>query len=228
MNRATTVDKISETNDRGLLVIGGPARCKELAGALAAVQGQLGGVAKTSKGYNYQYADLATVWDSIRKPLSENGLAVVQTTDNDDNGNPIIITTLIHTSGEWISGRLVVKPVKPDPQALGSAITYGRRYALMAIVGVAPADDDGAEASKPTPKRELLQGMKQQSMKQQPEAREPSTKLREHFKALYTECLRAGVDPRKLSKINPDSTDDEVRTAGEANRLLLDKAQATS
>ncbi len=191
--------------------MGGAAKCKELAGALAAVQGQLGGVAKTSKGYNYQYADLATVWDSIRKPLSENGLAVVQTTDSDDVGNPIIITTLIHTSGEWISGRLVVKPVKPDPQALGSAITYGRRYALMAIVGVAPADDDGAAASKSPNSTE-----------------EPSAKLVEHFKALYTECLRAGVDPRKLSKINPDSTNMEIRAAGEANRLLLDKAQATS
>ena len=214
MNRATTVDKISETNDRGLLVIGGPARCKELAGALAAVQGQLGGVAKTSKGYNYQYADLATVWDSIRKPLSENGLAVVQTTDNDDNGNPIIITTLIHTSGEWISGRLAVKPVKPDPQALGSAITYGRRYALMAIVGVAPADDDGAAASKPATKAAGSHV-----------AREPNTKLREQYKALWSKCLKAGIDPRELETIAPDSTDDEIREAGMHNRTLLNAVE---
>ena len=58
----------------------------------------------------------------------------------------------MHESGEWISGRLRVTPVKDDPQGLGSAITYGRRYGLAAIVGVAPEDDDGNAASQPAPK----------------------------------------------------------------------------
>jgi len=194
MNRSETIGKLAE--------------------ALAAAQGQLESVAKQSKGYHYTYADLAQVWDSIRKPLSSNGLAVVQTTDSDDVGNPEIITTLIHTSGEWISGKLLVKPVKPDPQALGSAITYGRRYALMGMVGVAPADDDGAAASNPAAKGAGP-----------PLAREPSTKLRQQFMALWGKCLKANIDPRELETISPSSSDDEIMEAGIHNKALLDEIE---
>ncbi|MDP2362296.1 MAG: ERF family protein, partial [Ignavibacteria bacterium] len=94
------------------------------------------------------YADLASVWEACRQALSTNGLCVIQTTDN-DNGSVIVITTLIHSSGQWIRGKLRIKPVKDDPQGIGSAITYARRYALAAIVGVAPdegEDDDGEGA----------------------------------------------------------------------------------
>ena len=91
------------------------------------------------------------MWDSIRKPLADNGLAVVQTTRNLDDLTPVVITTLMHISGEWIEGELAIKPTKMDAQGVGSVISYARRYSLMSILGIAAAgeDDDGAKASKP-------------------------------------------------------------------------------
>lgn len=105
--------------------------------------------------HNAKYADLASVWASIRKPLTDNGLAVIQTTEPYPNGITVV-TTLLHTSRESFTARLSCeipksKPdkngiVKPNIQGLGSTITYLRRYSLTAMVGVAPIDDDGEAA----------------------------------------------------------------------------------
>ena len=124
---------------------------KELVTALVGFQSSISSVPKSTKGYNYKYSDLATVWDSIRKPLADNGLAVVQTTRNLDDLTPVVITTLMHISGEWIEGELAIKPTKLAAQGVGSVISYARRYSLMSILGIAAAgeDDDGAKASKP-------------------------------------------------------------------------------
>jgi hypothetical protein len=121
----------------------------KLAVALAKAQGVILGAAKDSENpfFKAKYADLASVWDACRGPLSSNGLSVCQTTDVLNDGKVILLTQLLHTSGEWIVGRYPVCPVKNDPQSLGSATTYARRYALMAIAGIAPEDDDGNAAS---------------------------------------------------------------------------------
>lgn len=118
----------------------------ELAMALSKAQGKITGALKDSANpfYKSKYADLASIWDACRGPLSENGLAVVQTLSNDGE-NISITTTLMHSSGQWIRSALGIKPVKSDPQGIGSTITYARRYALAAITGVAQIDDD-AEA----------------------------------------------------------------------------------
>lgn len=124
-----------------------------LAEALAKAQGKMTGALKDANNpfFKSRYADLASVWDAVRKPLSDNGLAVIQTTA-DSGFSPVvkIITILAHSSGQWIRGELLVNPGKNDAQAMGSAITYGRRYALQAIAGVAPEDDDGNLASAKT------------------------------------------------------------------------------
>jgi len=123
----------------------------ELAKALALVQGQIKGAVKTSENpfFKAKYADLSSVWEACRKPLSANNLAVVQTTDFIDGYPGVIIETmLLHSSGEWIKGRLGICPAKTDPQSMGSAITYARRYALAAIVGIAPEDDDAEGATE--------------------------------------------------------------------------------
>lgn len=120
-----------------------------LAAALAKAQGAIKPAIKDSNNPHFKsrYADLASVWDACREPLSENGLAVIQTTDEVPDGSAVLlVTTLVHSSGEWIAGRLRLNPVKADPQGMGSAITYARRYALAAIVGIAPDDDDGEAA----------------------------------------------------------------------------------
>lgn len=123
-----------------------------LAAALAKAQGDIKSAAKATRNtfYNSSYADLAAVMEACRVPLSKNGIAVIQSTQYDTNGK-WIETILVHSSGEWVSSHYPVKPVKDDPQGMGSAVTYARRYALMALVGiVADDDDDGNAASSVT------------------------------------------------------------------------------
>jgi hypothetical protein len=120
----------------------------ELASALAIAQGKITGALKDSANpfFKSKYADLASVWDACRGPLSENGIAVIQTTEIDEQG-VTIVTTLAHKSGQWVRGKLRMIPKDASPQGFGSAITYGRRYGLAAVVGVAQVDDDGNAAS---------------------------------------------------------------------------------
>jgi hypothetical protein len=122
----------------------------KLAGALAKAQKVMGNAHKDKANpfFKSKYADLASVWDACRDPLSDNGIAVVQSTDECEPGSVCIVTLLLHESDQWIEGRLTLRPTKADPQGMGSAITYGRRYALAAMVGVSPDDDDGQKASR--------------------------------------------------------------------------------
>lgn len=129
----------------------GPTRKSEsiklLAVALAKAQAVMEDAKKSSNNpyFRSRYADLQSVWDAARKPLTDNGLSVVQIPGKDSQGH-YLDTLLLHNSGEWIEGRMYTSPVKDDPQGIGSAITYARRYSLQSFVGIAPDDDDG-EAS---------------------------------------------------------------------------------
>jgi len=118
------------------------------------------------------YSTLSSVWDACRKPLSDNGLSVVQVADfiADKPDMVCIETILCHSSGEWIKGRLAVRPVKSDPQSVGSCITYLRRYSLQSIVGIAPEDDDGNEASQPAKPSQTTQKPSQTTQKPSPAA----------------------------------------------------------
>lgn len=121
----------------------------ELATALAIAQGQIKPALKDADNpfFKSKYADLASIWDAIREPLSKNGLSVAQFVENE--GEFVTVTTMLcHKSGQWLSSTISLKPMKADPQAAGSAATYGRRYGLSAIVGVvADIDDDGNAAT---------------------------------------------------------------------------------
>jgi len=120
----------------------------ELAGALTKAQGQMKGAAKSAENpyFKSKYADLSSCWDAIREPFSANGLSVVQLTEQSPD-MVVVETILMHSSGQWIAGKLSMKPVKTDPQSIGSCLTYARRYGLCAITGIAPEDDDGNHAS---------------------------------------------------------------------------------
>lgn len=96
--------------------------------------------------FRSKYVSLDGVLAAVETPLRANGIAIVQQTYITDAGTELL-TRLIHTSGEWLGSRYPVHPVKSDPQGEGSALTYARRYALMALVGIAPEDDDGNAAS---------------------------------------------------------------------------------
>jgi len=120
----------------------------ELAKALSKAQSLIRNASKdsTNPHFKSKYADLASVWEAIREPLTSNGLSIVQTLSNIDN--KIGCTTmLLHESGQFIRDTMWMTPQQNTPQAQGSCATYLRRYMLQAIAGVAPDDDDGNEAS---------------------------------------------------------------------------------
>ncbi|MEI6736929.1 MAG: ERF family protein [Pseudomonadota bacterium] len=126
-----------------------------LAAALAAAQGVMKGALKDSANpfFKSRYADLASVVEAIRAAFSANGLSYIQTVEPSDKDEVRVETTLLHSSGEWISCGVLSLPVsKIDAQGYGSALTYARRYSLSAAVGVAPEDDDGNAASLAKPK----------------------------------------------------------------------------
>lgn len=119
----------------------------EISAALAKAQGQIEGASKgkVNPAFKSKYADLASIWDACREALSTNGLAVLQIPNETPDG--MLLTTMVtHSSGQWFRSSYPVRPVQATPQGLGSAITYARRYALMAMVGIAPEDDDGEAA----------------------------------------------------------------------------------
>lgn len=93
----------------------------------------------------YHYADLSAILDAIGPGLARYELAILQSVDAESSS---LITRLAHTSGEWVE---CTYPLQMDqaPQALGSALTYARRYSIQALLCLAAADDDGAQATKP-------------------------------------------------------------------------------
>jgi hypothetical protein len=125
---------------------------KDLFAALVKVQAGLKHAKKKEDNpfYKSKYAGLPEVIDASRKLLTDNGLAISQSTDYETvDLRPVLITQLTHSSGQWIRGYYPIISTKQDPQALGSALTYARRYAYMAIIGLAAEDedDDGNAAS---------------------------------------------------------------------------------
>lgn len=144
---------------------------KELSKALVEFHKKVGKVIKDAKGniqtksgssYSYKYSTLSNILDVVQEPLNECGLNVIQLPMNEFE----LETILTHISGEFISSRYVMKPVQNNPQAIGSCITYQRRYAIGAILGLnIDDDDDGAAASMP-PQRP-----------QQPPQQQPAKKI---------------------------------------------------
>jgi hypothetical protein len=119
----------------------------QLATALAKAQGSMGGALKDSANpfFKSKYADLESVWTACRKALSENGISVVQGASASET-SVAITTMLLHSSGQWMRDTLPLQPKDMSPQGIGSALTYGRRYALAGMVGVYQTDDDGEAA----------------------------------------------------------------------------------
>lgn len=122
----------------------------KLAAALVAAQGAIGEAKREASNPAFggkKYADLGSVWDAAKPALQAHGLSVVQTFEPSEVGTLALCTTLLHSSGQWISGTCFMPLQKHDPQGYGSAATYARRYGLMALLGICPEDDDGNAAS---------------------------------------------------------------------------------
>lgn len=127
---------------------------KGLYSALAAAQLEMGRALKdsTNPAFKAKYADLASVCDACMPALNKHGIAVLQPVFDDESGR-YVKTIFVHgDSGEQTECRVPLIVGKQDMQGYGSAVTYGRRYGLMGMAGIAPEDDDGNAAAKAAPK----------------------------------------------------------------------------
>lgn len=155
----------------------------ELAAALSAVQGEIENATKNSQNPHLKnkYADLAEILNTVRPALSRHGLAVSQHPAFSD-GMVHVETIMLHKSGEWMSSTISTPVQKSDPQGVGSATTYARRYSLAAIVGLSQEDDDGHAASSKQPKQPA-------NPAPTPEPKITDTQ-RKHLMALYGDAPR--------------------------------------
>ena len=158
----------------------------DLSLALSKAQAAIQGAAKDSKNpfFKSDYADLASVIFSIKEPLAANDLAFVQFSGNNEKGWPEITTQLSHKSGQWMRNTLALEPKKRDPQGMGSALTYARRYSLASMVGIPQVDDDGNEASRPRDSGSKTRDQSDKSTKRNYSSRERSEKTAQRNRPL--------------------------------------------
>jgi hypothetical protein len=158
---------------------------KEIATALVKAQKAFGPALKSSTNPHFKsrYADLSACVEAVIEGLNGAGIALVQRTSEDTTG-VTVETVFIHESGEMLEcGKLHVPAAKQDPQGYGSALTYARRYSLMAACGIAPEDDDGNAASraKPAKKETLTNARFAQAIERIKDGKYTTDKLRETF-----------------------------------------------
>lgn len=194
---------------------------KDLAAALAIAQGQIETAKKdsTNPHFKSKYADLTSVWEACRVALCSNGIAVVQSPESREGlQGVVLVTRLIHSSGQWLEGELHIPVNKQDAQAVGTAISYGRRYSLAAMVGVVAEDDDGTAASKNPPEQKPLE--------QKPLEQKPS-KPQLAEKAVTPKPTAADTKPSETedsgfkSYIHDDVTTEDVFSEAKLKRLLM-------
>jgi hypothetical protein len=176
---------------------------KNIASALVKAQKAFGPALKTSTNPHFRsrYADLSACVEAVIGGLNDNGIALIQQTHDSESG-VCVETLFLHESGESLSaGKLHVPASKQDAQGYGSALTYARRYSLMAACGIAPEDDDGNAASRP----------KVEPAKATPPKAEPKAKVDAQLEALQGEEISWEADwwtkatEEALSKIEADA-----------------------
>lgn len=123
-----------------------------LAAALSKAQSIIENVNKDKQAYGYKYADLASCLQAIKKPLADNGLSISQLVTQDKDNKQVLVTLLIHESGQWLKSVFGIENVVMKQcnslQQIGAGITYARRYALSAIIGLTQEDDDANSVPK--------------------------------------------------------------------------------
>lgn len=149
----------------------------------------------TNPHFKSRYADLAACVEAVIDALNANGIALVQKQHPTDGG-VAVETIFVHESGEQLSaGVLSVPAAKQDPQGYGSALTYARRYSLMAACGIAPEDDDGNAASKAQKQKG---GVVAQVLETSPEI--PKAE-REYLDGLADTLMQLAASGRPISEI---------------------------
>lgn len=134
----------------------------KLALAMTKAQSQMTGASRSASNpfFKSKYANLEEVINTIKVPFAEVGLSFLQFPITSD-GHAGVETIILHESGEFISNEFLLKCSKNDPQGMGSAITYARRYGLQSATGLASEDDDGNAASAPMTQTEAKEKLGQ-------------------------------------------------------------------
>ncbi len=176
---------------------------KEIATAFVRAKREFGPAlkAKTNPAFKSKYADLAACLEAVDGALLANGVALYQETSEDESG-VTVETVFLHESGEYLRcGKLHVPASKQDPQGYGSALSYARRYSLMAACGIAAEDDDGNAASKLRPhaaqpaQRQPRTGVMADVMATLPEPDAPTAAYFDELAGVITDAFkRSGVD----------------------------------
>lgn len=185
--------------------------------AFVKAQKAFGPALKTSTNPHFRsrYADLSACVEAVIDALNDNGIGLIQTTHECESG-VTVETLLVHETGQTItSGKLHVPASKQDAQGYGSALTYARRYSLMAICGIAPEDDDGNRASKPVEMRtvEVKAEAKESAKKSRigktvydirtlsEEQQAPAAEYLKQHSCEYSEGLGIWICPIKLQRL---------------------------
>lgn len=194
MERSETIGKLSE--------------------ALAKAQGEMKPASFDAQNPHFRskYATLASIMDACRGALSQNQIAVVQGTSVIED-RVIVTTMLVHASGEFISDQLSMNIIKDSPQAIGSAITYARRYSLASLVGVVSDEDDDAEAAMP--KNQVKENT------QKPAKPSQVTNLDEHKKTRSNNTSKADTADKDKSTPKPDNKGEQAQKRVQKIRLLF-------
>ncbi len=136
MNQSEQIDKLVEALAKAQGSIENPQKNKKVQVST-----------RSGSDYSFEYADLTAIIEAIKKPLSENGLAYVQILGQDEQSKYRLTTRLLHSSGQWIASETPLFVDGSNSQAFGSALTFMKRYALAALLGVAADSDDDANAA---------------------------------------------------------------------------------
>lgn len=191
---------------------------KSLAEALALAQGAIKPAAKdaTNPHFKNRYASLGAVWEAVRGPLANNGLSVVQFCETTEYG--VGLTTIIaHKSGEWMSSTFALPPQSATAQGYGGAISYMRRYALAALLGVVADDDDDVEpAARP-------QASKPTAAPKTAAPREDMSGIAERWAKLANRAVAMGVT---VPTVDPAISREEWTQAGRALLAAVQAAEA--
>jgi hypothetical protein len=182
-------------------------KIENLAVALSKAQAAIENVSRDKQGHGYKYADLASCLAAVKKPLADNGLSLSQLVSQDKSGKQMLVTLLIHESGQWLKSIFCIESVIVKTrdgaikgnslQHIGAGLTYVRRYALAAIVGLTQEDDDAQTVSKSV------------------EEKVPSLTVAKEFMNL---CAEHNLDAQEFAKFhNIDSKHSETVTNGIAN-----------
>lgn len=173
---------------------------------------------RTGQTYSFNYAPLDTILDKVRKPLSENGLAIVQMLDGTD-----LVTLLLHESGASLSGKVAL-PRDPngDVQQLGSAITYLRRYALQAMLGIAAEEDDDGNTAAGNRATPAQRGNGNRPQRVDPQTGEIVAPLQAAPRASGTAQGRSSVSEADISALHGrfDDADDAAFTAADIDAAV--------